>query len=164
MVCRLARPRASAPSPGQAERTRSFLHLQHIDESPDQLLHLMVARRLAVDADERLGTAESNQGPTAIVEVELEPVVRAHPLDLAARDLGGRIGSETLVDATLEIVVAFPGNRYVATVVGVGANPLEQRSQDRREWLFLADDHVGKIQTRQYAVALGDVAAEAEAA
>jgi len=61
-------------------------------------------------------------------------------------------------------VVAVAGHPDVAPLVEVGSDALFEVGQDLGERLLVAQDHVGEEEAGEDPVALGDVAAEAEAA
>src|SRR5438034_9048562 len=62
-------------------------------------------RRLGVDAHKSFGATGSEQHPAAILEVELEAVVRADPRDFDARDLLRLVVRQLLGDALAVSVV-----------------------------------------------------------
>src|SRR5207249_2036281 len=56
----------------------------------EQLLDPLLGGRLAVDANQRFGAAETDQDPAAILQVVLEAIVRAGAHNAAAGNVGGR--------------------------------------------------------------------------
>src|SRR5947209_3409962 len=119
-------------------------------------------RRLVVDAHQRLGAARTQQYPAAVREIELESVVRADPLHLDARDLGGfmRFHRAQYPEPVLLVGLAIEVN--VVPRVRVRAYPLLQAGEDLREGPAELDDHVGEQQADENPIALRNVAADRE--
>src|SRR6266571_5584028 len=121
-------------------------------------------RCLGVDPHKRLGAAGSEQHPAAILEVELEAVVRAHARDFDARDLLRLVVRQLLGDAFAVSVVRLALQVDVMARVCVGPDALLEVAKDLRQRLAAPHDHVREEHPDEDAVALGDMTPDAEAA
>src|SRR5436309_4015656 len=128
----------------------------------EQLLDPLRRGRFAINANQRLGAAEADQDPAAVLQVVLEAIVGAGAHNAAAGNVGRRLLFQPAVELGSTGRVLLPLEVKVVPRIEVWTDQLCQVVHDPRKRLPVLDDHVGKRDPGQNAIALRNMAAESE--
>src|SRR5207245_3193619 len=164
MANRCSQPQGLATLEPSAGWSGNLAHSEAVLERGQQLVDSLAAGRFTVDADQRLGPAESGQHPAAVGEVILESVVGAAALDALTGQLPRRVLLQIGRDGSPAIRVLLALEVDVVAGLGMWPHQVLQVLQHLGQGLAVLDDQVGDENPGEDTVAFRDVAPEAEPA
>src|SRR5438876_8730981 len=133
-------------------------------QSGEQLLDPLLRGRLAIDANQRLGAAESDQHPAAVLQVILESIIGTGAHHPSAGNVVGWLLFQPAIELGATGRVLLPLEMEIVPGIKVWTDQFRQVVHDPRKRLAILHDHAGERDPREDAVAFWNMAAEGETA
>src|SRR5438128_11871562 len=113
-------------------------------QSGEQLLDPLLRGRLAIDANQRLGAAESDQHPAAVLQVVLESIIGTGAHHPAAGNLAGWLLFQPAIELGATSRVLLPVEVKVVPGIKVWTDQISQVVHDPRQALAAVDEQVAE--------------------